>query len=97
MTPGQMMEFGLWVAATKAAEAELKAEYRALPIAEMEVPVRSWRFGSRWEVVVRVRRVKRVPMVKRCMVWLLSLFSWFFDDVCEYEEEMRGAEVGFYL
>ena len=41
MTPGQTMEFGLWVAATKAAEADWKAERRALPIAEIEVPVRS--------------------------------------------------------
>lgn len=41
MTPGQMMLFGRRVAATKAKEAESKAEMRALPIAEMEVPVRS--------------------------------------------------------
>jgi hypothetical protein len=64
-----MTEFGLWVAPTKAAEAELKAEMRALPIAEMEVPVRSWRFGK-WAVVVRVRSEKRIVVVRRCIVWL---------------------------
>jgi len=41
MTPGQMMLFGRGVAATKAKDAEEKAEPRALPISEMEEPVRS--------------------------------------------------------
>lgn len=41
MTPGQIILLGMWVAPAKAMEAEENAERRALPIAEMEVPLRS--------------------------------------------------------